>query len=219
VLALAIDTSTESTTVAVGTTSGEVLIEQAQVAGNRHGELLAPMIAAALADAGGSPGDLGRIVVGVGPGPFTGLRVGMMTAVALGQALGVEVVGVCSLDAVASAPDSDRPWDTGFTVLADARRREVYRADYVDGRRTHGPLVARPADLTDLPAYAVGAGALLHRDALPSGTTVGDTAPYPSAAALLTLAQDPTWLLPVRPLYLRRPDAIPPGRPKAVTPA
>jgi len=229
VLVLALDTASAATSVAVGeVTPGDVefptpavtpLAERSVVAANRHGELLAPMISDVLAEAGAAPADLTGIVVGVGPGPFTGLRVGMMTGVALGQALGIEVTGGCSLDAVAFG--ADRPWDREFAVLGDARRKEVYWARYGDDRRLTAPAVTRPADLdpADLPDVVVGAGALLHRDALPAGLTVEEQAPYPSAAALLRLGLDPAWRLPVRPLYLRRPDAQPPARPKAVTPA
>jgi tRNA threonylcarbamoyl adenosine modification protein YeaZ len=226
VLCLALDTASAATTVALGEITAQpagsaglptVLAERTEIAANRHGELLAPLIVAVLEDAGAHPGDLERVIAGVGPGPFTGLRVGLVTAAALGNALGVPATGVCSLDAVAFA--ADRPWAEGFAVLSDARRREVYWAAYAEGRRLTDPSVARPADLPQLPPTVVGAGALLHRDSLPTAVRVDDTAPWPSAAALLALGQDPRWMLPLRPLYLRRPDAQPPGRPKAVTPA
>lgn len=224
---LALDTASAATTVAVAevadvaaqgpVTRLTVLAEHTEIAANRHGELLAPLIDSALREAGLAPGDLGRVVAGVGPGPFTGLRVGLVTAAAFGDALGLPVAGVCSLDAVAFA--AERPWDRGFAVLADARRREVYWAAYADGRRLGDPDVARPDALAELPPVAVGAGALLHRASLPDGVTVDEQAPYPSAAALSRLGCDAAWVLPLRPLYLRRPDARPPGRPKAVTPA
>lgn len=219
-LVLALDTASAVTSVAVGHhdgTQAEVVTERSADPSNRHVEVLAPMIEAALSEAGATAGDLGLIAVGVGPGPFTGLRVGMVTAAAMGQALGVEVVGVCSLDGVAFA--ADRPWADGFAVLGDARRREVYWARYADGRRRGEPAVNRPVDIAGtLPQHVCGAGAVLHREALDPGSVVDETAPYPSAAALLRLAADPAWRLPVRPLYLRRPDATPPGRPKQVTP-
>jgi tRNA threonylcarbamoyl adenosine modification protein YeaZ len=220
VLVLALDTASAATGVAVGTLDAaglEVRAERTMVAANRHGELLAPLLEQVLGEASARPADIGLVVCGAGPGPFTGLRVGLVTGLALAQALGIEAVGACSLDAVAYA--ADRPWAGGFAVLADARRREVYWATYADGRRSAGPAVDRPADLPDLPPVVVGAGALAHRDALPTGVTVDDRAPYPSPAALLRLGTDPRWRLPARPLYLRRPDARPPGRPKAVTPA
>lgn len=223
VLVLALDTASAATAVAVGDASGAasgslaVLAERTEVASNRHGELLAPMISDLLSETDASPDDIGRIVVGVGPGPFTGLRVGLVTATAMGQALGIDVVGICSLDAVAHA-SADRPWQRGFAVLGDARRREVYWASYAEGRRLTEPAVARPADLSGLPPTVVGAGALLHRNSLPAGVDVDPDEPWPSAGAMLRLAADSSWLLPPRPLYLRRPDAQPPARLKVVTP-
>jgi len=227
VLVLALDTASAATAVAVGETGDgpggvvegaiTVLAERSEAAGNRHVELLTPMIADALAAAGTKPGDLGLIVAGVGPGPFTGLRVGLVTAISLAQTLGIEAVGAGSLDAVAFAAPH-RPWVEGFAVLGDARRREVYWARYADGRRATEPAVARPADIAGLPLHVTGAGALVHRESLPVGTEVDESAPYPSAPALLRLGTDPAWRLPLRPLYLRRPDATPPGRPKPVTP-
>ena len=113
----------------------------------RHGELLAPAIEAVLRDAGVDRRELTRIGVGVGPGPFTGLRVGLVTARTLGAVLGVPVLGVCSLDVLALGAGL-----TGeFRVVTDARRREVHWAAY-DGSdparpvRTDGPYVEAPAD-------------------------------------------------------------------------
>ena len=110
-LLLAFDTATPAVTVALH--DGEqMLAERTSVDGRRHGELLAPAIADVLADAGRSASDLTGIAVGVGPGPFTGLRVGLMTARALADALGVEISGVCTLDARA-------PAQLGLTATAD----------------------------------------------------------------------------------------------------
>jgi tRNA threonylcarbamoyl adenosine modification protein YeaZ len=220
VLVLGLDTASAATSVAVGRVVGdavEVLVDRTEAAANRHVECLVPMIDAALAAVGSAPGELDQIVAGVGPGPFTGLRVGLVTAVSLAQALGIQAIGACSLDAVAFA--ADRPWAAGFAVLSDARRREVYWARYGDGRRLTEPAVGRPADVAAaLPRDVCGAGAVLHEGSLPPGTVVDETAPYPSAATLLRLGTDPAWRLPLRPLYLRRPDATPPGPPKRVTP-
>ena len=219
-LVLGIDTASAATCVAIAEVSDggpSVCFEQSEVAANRHGELLAPLISRALATISAGPSDLGGIVVGVGPGPYTGLRVGLVTAASMGYSLGVEAVGVCSLDAVAFA--SERPWEREFAVLSDARRKEVYWARYAAGQRLTDPAVSRPQDLADLPNVVVGAGAMLHRDQLPANVEVDETSPYPSAAALVRLGLEPGWQLPPRPLYLRRPDAQPPGRAKAVTPA
>ncbi len=153
-------------------------------------------------------------MVGLGPGPFTGLRVGLVTAATMADALGVPAYGVCSLDAVG---EGDR------VVVTDARRKEVYWARYAGGARVEGPAVERPADLAgrlDAGARLVGAGAVLHRDAF-DGAVVDDTAVHPSAPALVRLAADRVLAgapsEPLTPLYLRRPDAVAPEASKKVT--
>ena len=126
----------------------DVLAERVTVDARAHAEQLTPNVLAALADAGITVTDLDAVVVGCGPGPFTGLRVGMATAAAYGHALGIPVYGVCSLDAIGV--------DTAGEVLVvtDARRREVYWARYRDGVRIDGPAVSAPADVP------TGAGAV-----------------------------------------------------------
>ena len=208
-LALALDTSTAAVTVALhdGTS---VVAESTTVDAMRHGELLAPAIAAVLTDAGVDRRALTEVLVGVGPGPFTGLRVGLVTARVLGAVLSLPVRGACSLDVLAAGVRVDGP----FVVATDARRKEVYWAAYDGhGRRTYGPHVARPADVaTDLPT--AGRGPELAPEAFPH-----EVAPtYPSAADLASAAlagslelRDP------EPLYLRRPDAAVPGDRKRVS--
>lgn len=196
-LLLAFDTSTPAVTVALST--GESATE---VAPNRHGELLAPLIARVL---GGRTPD--GIVVGVGPGPFTGLRVGIVTARAMSHALGIPAYGACSLDALA-AP--------GIAVATDARRREVYWTAYdVAGARIDGPHVGRPADVAEsLRRSGIGtvhgAGPHLYPEAF-GGFATGPQ--YPDAALLLEAPRTED----LTPLYLRRPDATPPGPRKKVT--
>jgi len=218
VLVLALDTSSQATTVAV-VRDGAVLADQTEVAANRHGEVLAPMVDTVLRAADVSSADVDAVGVGVGPGPFTGLRVGIVTALSLGDAIGVPVRGVCSLDAVAHA--AGRPWESGFVVATDARRKEVYWAAYRDGARVIGPAVDHPAVLAarlDPGTALVGAGAVLYADAFAEGE-VDAVSPYPSAAVVARLSVDPGWAVDPLPLYLRRPDARPPGAPKKVTPA
>jgi tRNA threonylcarbamoyladenosine biosynthesis protein TsaB len=222
-LVLAIDTSTAATCVAV-VSGGALLAERVEVAANRHGEVLAPLARRCVRDAGALMSEIAQVAVGVGPGPFTGLRVGLVTARALGSALGVEVRGACSLDVIAAAHRIGRP----VAVVTDARRREVYWATYDPaGRRIQGPAVDRPAHVAEAlrapdgaaPVLA-GAGALLHRSTFEgAGLEVRDAAPYPHAALLAGLALDPATGGPPHPLYLRRPDATPPTRRKLVTPA
>lgn len=211
---LALDTATPAVTVAVH--DGErVRAHASHVGGQRHGELLAPAIDEVLATAGAAPGDLTCVAAGIGPGPFTGLRVGLVTARAFGDALGVPVYGVGTLDVLA--------WQSGLTepflVAADARRKEVYWARYADAYtpRTE-PAVDRPDDVAT-PEPVVGQGAVLYPDAFPDAREPV----YPDAAALADLAvhrlAEGLPLPEPRPLYLRRPDVAAPGPRKPVLPA
>lgn len=232
-LVLAVDTATEACLAAVGevdAVGGQIddsrnavrlLAARAPVDAKRHGELLAPLISEVLDEAGARPADLGGVVVGLGPGPFTSLRVGVVTGASLADALGVRAVGVCTLDAIAGAV----PESAHLVVATDARRKEVYWARYAHGDRMDGPAVERPAVLAQTLATSpevrvVGSGAALYPELgqYAPGESA-DTLRYPSAEALLGLglsallaAQEPG---PLVPLYLRRPDAVPPGAPKA----
>ena len=182
---------------------------------------MAPAIAAALAEAGCSPRDLTKIAVGVGPGPFTGLRVGLVTARTMGEVLGIEVAGVCSLDVLARQSSLQLP----VAVATDARRKEIYWALYdgpaADGsrRRLEGPAVDKPAEVAHVLAGlpVIGRGAVLYGEVLGLETT--DVIEYPTAEVLaLGVA---TGTLPTGapdPLYLRRPDVTMSGGPKSVLP-
>ena len=208
-LLLGLDTATPAVTVAV-CDGGRVLAESTAPDDRRHGELLAPAIESVLREAGVTVGDLAGIAVGVGPGPFTGLRVGLVTARMLGAVLGVPVHGVCTLDALALDAGIDGP----FRVATDARRKEVYWAAY-DGSseltRVDGPHVDRPAEVAwDGPV--VGPGPQLYPDAFPDGR--GPV--RPSAAALCRWVSDGHPTLDPAPLYLRRPDATEPAPRKTV---
>jgi tRNA threonylcarbamoyl adenosine modification protein YeaZ len=196
-LVLAIDTATPAVTAGV-VADGELVAERVTVDPRAHAERITPNVLGALADAGLSMTDLGAVVVGCGPGPFTGLRVGMATAAAYGHALGIPVYGVCSLDAIGGQT-------TGETlVVTDARRREVYWARYRDGIRTGGPAVDAPASVDPGVAEAV-AGSPEH--AALFGLPVFEPS-YPTPAGLVAAVTEwsgsPARLLP---LYLRRPDA------------
>jgi tRNA threonylcarbamoyl adenosine modification protein YeaZ len=178
-----------------------------------HGERLAPEIAAVLAETGVRPADLAAIVAGTGPGPFTGLRVGLATAASMGQALGIPTYGVCSLDGLGRASGSGR-----VLVATDARRREVYYATYVDGVRAEGPEVGKPADVTGEFDRVVGEGGLKYGDVF--GVPVEEHLLYPPGAALVALAAERIRAgapgEPLTPLYLRRPDAVEPAARKPV---
>ncbi|QDQ13205.1 tRNA (adenosine(37)-N6)-threonylcarbamoyltransferase complex dimerization subunit type 1 TsaB [Streptomyces spectabilis] len=216
-LLLALDTATPAVTVALhdGTS---VVAESSQVDARRHGELLLPAVDRVLADAGVRLDAVTAVVTGVGPGPYTGLRVGLMTADTFGLALGVPVYGVCTLDGLAYASGVE---DGPFVVATDARRKEVYWARYDDARtRVTGPAVDRPADIAEQVAGlpAVGAGATLYPETFPDARGPAHVA----AAALAAIAAEKLAageeLLEPRPLYLRRPDAQVPKNYKVVTP-
>jgi len=214
---LAFDTATPLVTVALH--DGEdVVCELVSDRPLQHGEQLAPLIDRALRETGLVREDLTAIGVGVGPGPFTGLRVGLVTARTLGFVLELPVYGVCTLDVLAvEAVDTGAVGNEGdgeFVVATDARRKEVYLATYDgDGGRLDGPLVAKPADVASR-APVVGEGARLYPDAFPHG--VGPT--MPSAGWLArVIAEERAELLDPEPLYLRRPDAAAPGTPKRVS--
>jgi tRNA threonylcarbamoyl adenosine modification protein YeaZ len=209
VLVLALDTATPTLLAGVARWSAdgtEVLAEEARTSGTRHAELLTPAIRAALSAGGCRLGEIEAVVVGLGPGPFTGLRVGVVTAAALGDARGLPVVGVCSLDAVG---DGER------TAVTDARRREVYWARYdASGARVDGPGVVRPEELA-VPGPYVGDPAFAERLGAPVERADVSTAGLLRAAA--AQLADPASASPLVPLYLRRPDAVPPTSSKAVT--
>jgi tRNA threonylcarbamoyl adenosine modification protein YeaZ len=210
VLVLALDTATPTLVVGLARwapgSAAEVLAERAVTSANRHAELLTPTVRGVLDDAGAAMADLAAVVTGLGPGPYTGLRVGVVTAAALADARDIPVVGVCSLDAIGEG---------ARTVVTDARRKEVYWAGYgADGARLAGPAVDRPADLTPTPPV-VGDAAFAER----LGVVV--TPAEVTTAGLLRAAApqlaDPAGAGPLRPLYLRRPDAVPPPMRKAVS--
>jgi tRNA threonylcarbamoyl adenosine modification protein YeaZ len=216
VLIVAIDTSSAAVTAAVAAVDDRVrtLAQRVTINPRAHGELLAPSVAACLEEAGAAPRDLHAIVAGIGPGPFTGLRVGLATAAAMADALGIPTYGVCSLDAIAGAVDA-----RSLLVATDARRREVYWARYMNGTRTDWPYVDQPADVSTVDSVAMaGAGARLYAGVL--GLPLLD-ADYPEPDALVHTAADRVRAHaasePLTPLYLRRPDAAVPHAPKPVS--
>ena len=215
-LLLAFDTATSAVTVALHDGTA-VVAEESAVDGRRHGELLAVFIDKALRSIGAGREDLTAVAVGTGPGPYTGLRAGLVTARVLASALGIRIDGVCSLDVIAAAAVAEAA-GTEFLVATDARRREVYWARYsAAGQRDFGPQVSRPAELpAGLPV--AGEAALIYpeisdRPLKPSFPVAAQLASI--AAGRLVRGEPPQ---PAVPLYLRRPDAREPGKPKRVTP-
>ena len=213
-LLLAFDTATPAVTVALHD-GDQIVAAESAIDARRQGELLVPFIDRALRSAGAGRGDLTAIAVGTGPGPYTGLRAGLVTARVLGSALQLRVDGLCTLDIMAAAVTSP---GGEFLVATDARRTELYWARYsAAGERLRGPQVCAAIDLeAGLPV--AGEGALMYPElgAKPIGPR------YPDAACLAVLAAKRiaagTPAAPAQPLYLRRPDAREPGQRKRVTP-
>ena len=140
---LAIDTSTSRTSVAI--IDGDTLVFSGHRDGaTAHGPSLPALIQEALAVS-----DVEEVVVGMGPGPFTGLRVGIAFAQSFALARDIPVRGVCSLDAIAAQVD-----EKDFIITVDARRKEVYWARYTDGVRVGEPAVNSPADVSGAPIHA-----------------------------------------------------------------
>ncbi len=236
VLLLAMDTST-TVRVAVaratgdavrqigGVPSAQVLARRVELDARRHVELLVPAVSAVLAAAGVGRRDLTHVAVGTGPAPFTGLRVGITTALVLAEALGIPVGGVCSLDAVAAtavdeAARAGVPLTGEVVAATDAKRREVHWARYaVDGarepRRLDGPHVGAPGSVS--PGRVVGPGAALcvaageDDEALAGEPVLAAAGLDPGVLATLALARIAAGeaLEPAVPRYLRRPDARP----------
>lgn len=225
---LTVDTS-DAVGVAVLGDDGDVLAVRDVTQARRHAELLAPMIAAALAEAQVRPAELDYVAVGTGPAPFTGLRVGLVSAQTFAFAAGIPVYGVSTLDAMAQHAATQLQLQVGTQVLVamDAKRREVYYARYAVA--DHGLVVVVAPDVASAQdvvaaghatgAVVVGAGARLYRDVFESVAerlVDADAVCEPAAIAvavgqLVGQRRDTGEELPAQPLYLRRPDAQEPA--------
>ncbi|QPK83587.1 tRNA (adenosine(37)-N6)-threonylcarbamoyltransferase complex dimerization subunit type 1 TsaB [Corynebacterium qintianiae] len=204
-IVLALDTATTDLVAGVVDTRGEPRVLAESVTATRaHNEELVPTVTRLLAEAGVGFADIGAVVVGCGPGPFTGLRVGMATASAFGQALGVPVHGVVTHDAVAKLIDAP------VTLVAtDARRKEVYWAKYASGERAAGPAVTEPSEVDTADANVVSVPPHLAEQLPASGAEFTYVAPSPlGLVAAADLSSEPA---PLVPHYLRRPDAKEPA--------
>jgi tRNA threonylcarbamoyladenosine biosynthesis protein TsaB len=217
---LAIDTATPQVSVAVWRDGGLVAVMRAEE-GRRHTEILAPAIQAVTAEAGVALADLDAIAVDVGPGLFTGLRVGLATAKALASALAVPAVAVTSLEALAQRrPDEPRV----VAAVVDARRHEVFRALYRPGPgglvEMATPMSITPAALADelaglgVDILVVGDGGLRYGDVVagPRVEVAGADDAYPDAGVVARVAEarlaagQVTDAVGLRALYLRPPD-------------
>jgi tRNA threonylcarbamoyladenosine biosynthesis protein TsaB len=225
---VAIETATETVAVAVRTPGG-VQAELALTGRRRHVETLTPALEHLLTQVDLVPGDLGVVAVDVGPGLFTGLRVGVAVAKGLAQALGLGVVGVTSLD-ILTAGAAGAGLRGLVLACVDARRGEVFATvhevggagvDPVErlapGLFAPGDLVASLGRFAGAPLHAVGDGAQRYAPVLqetPGLATVRPGLSFPPPAALLDLARArldagaaPVGAGAVVPLYMREADA------------
>jgi tRNA threonylcarbamoyladenosine biosynthesis protein TsaB len=195
---VSIDTSS-AISVAITDDEATLALSRASVYSPRgHAELLSDLVRRALAEAGATRADITAVVAGTGPAPFTGLRVGLVTARTLALAWKVPAWGVCSLDAI-GAEHGD------VLAVADARRREVYWARYAGGLRVAGPEVGFPASVLVRQGEVVaGRGAVLYSDAFPGAIDADPDPLWLAKEAVRRRAAGED--LPTEPLYLRRPD-------------
>jgi tRNA threonylcarbamoyl adenosine modification protein YeaZ len=201
---LAIDTSVG---ISVAVLTGDGSLTQTNSAGHgMQGELTAELILEAITDAGITVSDISDVVIGVGPGPFTGLRVGLVTAVVFGYARNIPIHGICSLDAVAH--DYAKP----CVVVTDARRKELYFAEFSNGRIGE-PQVLKPEVLAEKFAGFdfVGPGAQLYPEFIS-----GQMLPLRAGALAQIFASGKAQTVEVKPMYLRKPDAVEPTIRKSV---
>ena len=206
---LVIDTALNACTAAVFEDDSPLSQRSEQMA-KGHQERIGVLVRDVVAEAGGGFEAIDRIGVTVGPGSFTGLRVGLAFAQGLAAALDVPVVGISTLEALA--------WSNGVpqgpvAAVIDARRGQVYLQRFRDGIADTAPealaIDAARLTLAGADCRYVGSGAGLMTDDAETLQLVTDVTP--AALAALTLAADPE-THPARPLYLRAPDATPPTR-------
>lgn len=203
-ITLAIDTSHH---VAVGIARDGEPGPSAVVADARaHVEQLMPLVQRVCAEMGVALTDVNEFVVGMGPGPYTGLRVGIATGATLAAVAGKSLRRVCSLDAIALAVEAKGE----FLVASDARRKELFWARYVDGVRHGEPQVGTPDTLPHVPVY----GDI--PDEYRSQVKFAGSASLDAAILAARHAQLPT--AGEEPYYLRAADATVPGKPKSVLP-
>jgi tRNA threonylcarbamoyl adenosine modification protein YeaZ/ribosomal-protein-alanine acetyltransferase len=178
---LLIDTSTSRTSIAI-VGNGKTLFASHHDGALSHGETLPELIAQGLK----VENKIDRVIVGMGPGPFTGLRVGIAFAQSFALGRGIPWQGVCSLDAIASQVS-----ESDFIVAIDARRKEVFYARYTNGSRIGEPKVCQPSQLValNIPIYGEASNQ------------------FPDPTSFISIAEAGATYL--QPIYVRRPDAYP----------
>ena len=177
-ISLAIDTATSRTIVGV-VDDGVVLFEEFHEGATDHGKAISQLVARALK----STKLIDQVVIGMGPGPFTGLRVGITFAQTFALARSIPWIGVCSLDAIRIDSTSNLLNTDEYTVAIDARRKQIYWASYKEGVRVKGPSVDKPEDIDEF-----------------------ITNLFPDVRKLVELSSTQNVK---EPIYLRSPDAIP----------
>ncbi len=221
---LALETATAACSAALASADGDLLAERVELEGPAHTRVLLRQVHEVLGEAGAAAADIGTVLVGLGPGAFTGLRIGVATARGLALAGDARLGGVPSLTALALALAASPEGEAAdrFVPLIDARRREVFAACYErDAGGVHActPLAAVPSDdlevyLEQFPGAVVGGdGAVLYAERLPRSAVVAGAVVAPSAAMVVAAwlggAEDrregPAAVVPV---YGREPDAV-----------
>jgi tRNA threonylcarbamoyl adenosine modification protein YeaZ len=223
---LALDTATLTLSVAL-VSDQIVLAEVSEVAAQSQAERLPILLEQLLNQAGKHRSEINLVAVGVGPGAYTGLRVGIMFATAFARATNAELVGICTHDAI--APDQY----SGF-VVTDARRKEVYVSRYTNGKRIASPTVSKPNQIATTNSSVIGDGVGVFSEIFPTGKNVSISAGRIGQLvnAAIAVGEKPTEVVPKLsaatengaaalpaeiglllqpyPLYLRRPDATEP---------
>jgi tRNA threonylcarbamoyl adenosine modification protein YeaZ len=182
-ITLAIDTATSRTQFAI--LAGEDLRWlECEDGATTHGDVLAKFGERAAKE------KIDQVIVGMGPGPFTGLRTGIVFAKSFAFARGLPLHGICSLDAIAYSITEPE-----FIVATDARRKELYWAQYKNKVRVGLPKVSAPYEIPNLPIF--GEGALKYQLTNSSEHLYPELISFPKLSAVL------------EPMYLRHPDAVP----------
>lgn len=226
-LTLAIDTATRTLSVAL-VLDQEVLAEASEPAAQSHAERLPQLLSELLTKAKINRNQITHVAVGVGPGAYTGLRVGLMFATTFARALDIDLVGVCSHDVIATS-------DFSGVVVTDARRKEVYLSTYQAGKRISGPVVLKPNEIELSNQSVIGDGVLAYPEIFAQGVPVAISAGQLGILVNQAVARGETpavfvpkvssansdgagaipdsagLLLPALPIYLRRPDVAEPA--------
>ena len=191
---LVIDTSTSRT--AVGLFDGAIPLFAGRHDGaTEHGEALPRLVSGALHVAEENGKRISQVLVGMGPGPFTGLRAGITFAEVFGRVRGISVSGICSLDGIVSGVDGE------YIVATDARRKEIYWARFDSGRRVSEPQVSLPEEVRSLGLPVYGEGAKRY------GFEADIDMIHPHPLFMLAALE---WADSIHePMYLRKPDAVP----------